>query len=63
MKRLSIAVVLLASAVTVASQQKVKNVYKLTHVSTTDAILTCQNGNVPTFKQLTNNAIMVSCGQ
>ena len=60
MKKTILASLLLASAV--YANDKPKNVYKLTHLSTSDAIVTCQNGADPTFKHLTNNAVVVSCG-
>jgi len=56
---------ILASAVSASPQQKQvkpKNVYKLVPLSTSEAIITCQNGGDPTFKHLTNNTVMISCG-
>jgi hypothetical protein len=53
---------LLFTAVCYAQSSKPKNVYKLTHLSPSEAIITCQNGADPTFKNLTGNAVMVSCG-
>jgi hypothetical protein len=60
MKKTILASLLLASAV--YANDKPKNVYKLTHLSASEAIVTCQNGADPTFKNLTGNAVLVSCG-
>jgi len=44
------------------ANDKPKNVYKLTHLSANEAIVTCQNGADPTIKNITPNALLVSCG-
>jgi hypothetical protein len=53
---------LIASSAVFAQTEKPKNIYKLTHLSRSEAIVTCQNGADPTFKRLTGNAVMISCG-
>lgn len=60
MKKTILASLFLATVV--LANDKPKNIYKLTHLSASEAILTCQNGADPTFKRLTGNAMMVSCG-
>jgi hypothetical protein len=62
-KRIGIAssIVLLA-AVAAFADSKPKNVYKLTHLSTSEAIVTCQNGADPTIRKVSANALLVSCG-
>ena len=46
----------------VASADKLKNLYKVTHLSTTEFVVTCQNGGDPTFKHLTPTSVLMSCG-
>jgi len=52
----------LFGATAYAQTPKLKYMYKLTHLSVTEAVITCQNGGDPTFKHLTPTAVMVSCG-
>ena len=60
MKKTILASLLFATAI--YANDKPRNIYKLTHLSSSEAIITCQNGADPTFKNLTGNAVMVSCG-
>lgn len=60
MKKAILAGLVLATAV--YANDKPKNVYKVTKLTTSEVILTCQNGADPTFKNLTGNAVMLSCG-
>lgn len=63
MKRSILAVLLLAVAANAAdSPAKPKKVYKVTGLSATEALITCQNGADPTFKNVTGNVVVVSCG-
>lgn len=49
-------------AMALAQSQKPKNVYKLTKLSTSEAIVTCQNGADPAIKRVSGDSIIVSCG-
>ena len=53
---------LLVATVAVFAGDKPKNVYKLTHLSTSEAIVTCQNGADPTIRKVSATALLVSCG-
>ena len=61
LRKFGAVVILSLIAVSAHAQQKPKNVYKVTHLSTSEAIITCQNGVQPTFKPLTKGAVIVSC--
>lgn len=49
-------------AASAVSADKPKNLYKVTHLSSTEMVITCQNGGDPTFKHLTPTSVLMSCG-
>lgn len=59
MKKAILASLLFASVV---YADKPKNIYKLIHLSPTEAIITCQNGADPTVRKTSDASIVVSCG-
>jgi len=59
---IGIAIGTLLVVIAASANDKPKNVYKLTHLSTSEALITCQNGADPTIKSVSRNVIVVSCG-
>lgn len=45
-----------------AGAATVKSLYKVTRLTVTEFIVTCQNGGDPTFKHLTPTSVLMSCG-
>lgn len=60
-KVIAVSLLLVASTVAAQTVVKIKNVYKLTHLSPSEAIVTCLNGAEPTFKKLATSTVMLSC--